>query len=142
MLRSPAIAAIAFACAGASPLMARSPSTKVGFKAIPIHVAIAPAPATSLAVTERVAPDAALFDGAERGLSLSSRTFRMDDGGSAIRKGLVGSWSIVRGLNAGVGLFSVTHENQKEPEFRRNWTAKNVYPRSRRVAAVGLSMGF
>lgn len=90
----------------------------------------------------RVSPEAGLFEGSRKGVGISTRNYRIDDGSSAVRRGLVGSWEVSEGLSAGVGLFAVTHEDQKEPEFRRNWSAKNIGPRNRKVAAVGLNLRF
>jgi hypothetical protein len=83
-----------------------------------------------------------LFDGAGPGLVLSRERRLEQDGSISIGTGLVRSWSVSEGLSAGVGLFSVAHEDQREPEFRRGWNAKAVGPRNRRVAAVGLNVRF
>ena len=90
----------------------------------------------------RVSPEKDLFEGTGPGLGISTRTYQEEDGSSSVRRGLVGSWEVSKGLSAGLGLFAVTHENQKEPEFRRNWSAKNVGPRDRKVAAIGLNLRF
>ena len=99
----------------------------------PTQVDVAPTPSTP-------APD--LFAGAGPGIALSRQTYVEQDGSTVIRSGLVRSWDVSDGLRAGVGLFSVTHDDQKEPEFKRSWSAKNVGPRDRRVAAVGLNVSF
>ena len=106
------------------------------------HVDIATARGAPVALRDQPAPEAGLFDGSKRGLGLSSRSYRMQDGSSATRAGLVGSWPLMPGMNAGVGLFSVTHDDQKEPEFRRSWSVKNVNPRNRNIAAVGVNLHF
>jgi hypothetical protein len=87
-------------------------------------------------------PERDMFTGAKAGLGLSSQTYPQQDGSSTVATGLIGSLPLVPGVSAGLGLLSVTHENQKEPEFRRNWSAKNLGPRSRRVVAVGLNVRF
>ena len=103
-------------------------------------------PAVNLSPVENsrlpVSPETGLFEDTRPGLGVTTRTYREEDGSSAIRRGLVGSWEVSEGLSAGLGLFAVTHDDQKEPEFRRNWTAKNVNPRNRKVAAVGLNLRF
>lgn len=90
----------------------------------------------------RVSPVTGLFEGTGPGLDITTRNYRVEDGSSAVRQGLVRSWEVSEGLSAGVGIFAVTHDNQKEPEFRRNWSAKNLGPRNRKVAAVGLNLRF
>ncbi len=92
--------------------------------------------------TPHATPEGSLFSGVKPGLGVSHQTFREQDGSAAVASGLVRSWSVSPGMNAGLGLFTVTHEDQKEAEFRRNWSAKNVGPRNRRVAAVGLNVRF
>jgi hypothetical protein len=87
-------------------------------------------------------PETNLLEGAAPGLGLSGQAYSQEDGSVVVRRGLIGSLPIVQGVSAGLGLFSVTHENQKEPEFRLSWSAKNVGPRDRRVAAVGLNVRF
>lgn len=87
-------------------------------------------------------PETGLFEGSRSGLGLSRQTYREEDGSEAVRRGIVGSLPLAQGISADLGLFSVTHEDQKEPEFRRSWNAKNVGPRNRKVAAVGLNVRF
>jgi hypothetical protein len=87
-------------------------------------------------------PETNLFAGSRPGLGISRQTYRQEDGSEAVRQGLVGSLPLTQGISADLGLFAVTHEDQKEPEFRRSWSAKNVGPRNRKVAAVGLNVRF
>ncbi len=94
-----------------------------------------PAAASGLAATN-------LFQGVRPGLGLSQQTYRQEDGSAIVRNGLVGSVAVSSGVSAGLGLFSVTHDDQREPEFRRGWSAKDVGPRNRKVAAVGLNLRF
>jgi hypothetical protein len=104
------------------------------------QVAARAAPAASLPFQS--SPEAGLFEGVGPGLAISRQTFQEQDGSATVRSGLVRSWAVTDGISAGLGLFSVTHDDQKEPEFKRNWSAKNVGPRNRRVAAVGLNLSF
>ncbi len=87
-------------------------------------------------------PETDLFDTRNPGVGLSRQTYRQEDGSEAVRQGLVGSLPLAPGISADLGLFSVRHDDQKDPEFRRSWSAKNVGPRNRKVAAVGLNLRF
>ncbi len=88
------------------------------------------------------APNESLFEGARPGVGLSRQTYSEQDGSVAVRSGFIGTVPLAKGVSAGLGLFSVTHEDQKSPEFRRSWTPKAVGPRDRRVAALGLNVRF
>ena len=90
----------------------------------------------------RTSPEGNLFEGARAGVQITRQVYREQDGSALVASGLARNWTIAEGVNAGVGLFSVTHEDQKEPEFRRSWDAKSVAPRNRRVAAVGVNVRF
>ena len=65
---------------------------------------------------------------------------RREDG--AIRQGMVGSWSLSPGVEAGIGLYSVTDDSRRAPETRRTWSPMDVGRRTERVAAVGLKLRF
>ena len=65
---------------------------------------------------------------------------RQEDG--ALRQGMVGSWALSPGVEAGVGLYSVTDDSRRAPETRRSWSPMDVGRRSERVAAVGLKLRF
>ena len=143
MLRPPVIAALSMALITVAPAYAESsggqrqgpslPSLRVQERQQTIVSDPAAAPAS---------PETHMFTGARPGLGFSSQTYPQQDGSSTVATGLIGSLPVIEGISAGLGLFTVTHENQKEPEFRRNWSAKNLGPRSRRVAAVGLNVRF
>ncbi len=143
MVRPPTFAALClvlFSATAASAEAAaqsngRGSQAKVRFRVGPEISASGPAAASGLAGTN-------LFQGARSGLGLSQQTFRQEDGTATVRNGLIGSVSVSPGVSAGLGLFSVTHEDQEEPEFKRGWNAKQVGPRNRKVAAVGLNLRF
>ena len=73
--------------------------------------------------------------------SVASRSFR-EDGSVLVRRGLIGSWAISSGLEAGVGLFAVSGDSRKQSEFKRNWSAKDVAPKNGNIAAVGMKLNF
>ena len=75
-------------------------------------------------------------------VGLSNRSQTGLDGSTATSRGLIGAWSLTPGLEAGVGLFSVTGDERRQQEMRRDWSAKQVTPRSRNVAAVGMKLKF
>jgi hypothetical protein len=75
-------------------------------------------------------------------IGLSARTLREEDGSLSVRRGLIGSWAISSGLEAGVGLFSVNGDGRKQNEFRRSWTVKDVAQKSGNIAAVGMKLRF
>jgi hypothetical protein len=75
-------------------------------------------------------------------IGLSARTLKEGDGSIAVRQGLIGSWEISSGIEAGVGLFAIKGDNRKHNEFRRSWTAKDVTPRDANIAAVGMKLRF
>ena len=90
----------------------------------------------------QTSPEANLFQDARPGVGVTRQSYREQDGTAALISGLVRSWPLSAGTSAGLGLFSVMHDDQKEPEFRRSWSAKNLGPRDRRIAAVGLNVRF
>lgn len=143
MPRPPIIAALCTALVSAAPACAESAGGQKQGPSLPglqLHErsqAIVSDPAAPPASPERD-----MFTRARPGLGFSSQTYPQQDGTSAVATGLIGSLPVMPGISAGLGLFSVAHENQKEPEFRRNWSAKNIGPRSRKVAAVGLNVRF
>ena len=75
-------------------------------------------------------------------IKVSSRTLQEEDGSVTVRRGLVGSWGISGGLEAGVGLFAVDGDGRKHNEFKRSWTVKDVTPKSGNIAAVGMKLSF
>jgi|GEM_PF-6930281 len=99
--------------------------------------AIAPAERVELDV-----PGEALFQDVPAGIGLSRRALTRQDGTPASRNGVVASWSISPGMQAGVGLFSVTDERPRPAEMKRNWSARDVAPRHRNIAAVGVKVSF
>lgn len=76
------------------------------------------------------------------GVGVSARTFTQRDGSTAIQRGLIGSWGIAQGLEAGVGLFSVAGDGRKHNEFKRSWSVKDVTPKNENIAAVGMRFRF
>ncbi len=78
----------------------------------------------------------------QRGLGVSARAQPEQDGSTSSQRGLVGSWEVRRGLEAGVGLFSITGNGRKHNEFKRDWTAKQVTPKNENIAAVGVRVKF
>ena len=73
---------------------------------------------------------------------VTARTLKEEDGSLTVRRGLIGSWSISSGLEAGVGLFSVNGDGRKHNEFKRSWTVKDVTPKNANIAAVGIKLRF
>ena len=140
MPRPPIIAALCLALASAAPACAETASGQKQHASLPGLER----PQTIVAdpATPPASPEAGMFGGAAPGLGLSSQAYPQQDGTSVIATGLIGSLPVTPGISAGLGLFSVAHEDQKEPEFRRSWSAKSLGPRSRRVAAVGLNVRF
>ena len=134
MLKPPIFAALCVALVTAAPACAESAGGQKQGASLPKILVSDPAAPT--------APEAHMFTGQTPGLGLSSRTYPQQDGTAAVATGLFGSLPVMPGISAGLGIFSVRHEDQKEPEFRRNWSAKSVGPRDRRVAAVGLNVAF
>jgi hypothetical protein len=59
-----------------------------------------------------------------------------------VRRGLIGSWAISGGLEAGVGLFAVDGDVRKHNEFKRSWMVKDLTPKSGNSAAVGMKLRF
>lgn len=77
------------------------------------------------------------------GVGISTRTFAQQDGGTATQRGLIGSVGIAHGLEAGVGLFAVAGDRRKNSnDTRRNWTMKDVTPKTENIAAVGMRLRF
>lgn len=75
-------------------------------------------------------------------ISLSSRSFTEEDGSVLVRRGLIGSWALSSGLEAGIGLFAVSGDSRKHNEFKRSWSAKDVTPKNGNIAAVGMKLRF
>lgn len=75
-------------------------------------------------------------------ISVSARTLREEDGSMVVRRGLIGSWAISSGLEAGVGLFAINGDGRKHNEFKRSWTVKDVTPKNGNIAAVGMKLRF
>jgi hypothetical protein len=91
---------------------------------------------------ELIGPSDSLFRDAPAGFGLSRRTLTQQDGSPASRNGIVGSWSLSPGMQAGVGLFSVTADGRKQADTRRMPSTDSVAPKRQRIAAVGLSLSF
>jgi hypothetical protein len=83
-----------------------------------------------------------LFEDAPAGFGLSRRALTRQDGSPASRNGVVGSWSLSRGIQAGVGLFTITADGRRQADTRRMPSTEGVAPRRQRVAAVGLNISF
>ena len=75
-------------------------------------------------------------------IGVTARTFKEEDGSLTVRRGLIGSWEIASGLEAGVGLFAVNGDGRKHNEFKRSWTVKDVTPKNANIAAVGIKLRF
>lgn len=75
-------------------------------------------------------------------LDMSARILRGENGSAIARRGLIGSWAISSGLEAGVGLFAVNNDGRKQNELKRNWTVKDVAPKNGNIAAVGMKLKF
>lgn len=97
-------------------------------------------PYTPADVTQRPASRDALRSDALT--SVSSRSYTQEDGSLILRRGLIGSWPISSGLEAGIGLFAVTGDGRKHNEFKRSWSAKDVTPKNGNIAAVGMKLRF
>ncbi len=78
----------------------------------------------------------------QTGLGVSTRTYTEHDGSILTRRGLIGSVGITSGLEAGVGLYSVTDAARKHNEFKRNWSFRDVTPKNHNIAAVGMRLKF
>ena len=143
MLRSPTCAALCLAFVSATAASAQSANPSDGSRGLPnLRVQMRAHSAHADPAVPRALPEANFFEGTKPGLGISRQSYREQDGSASIRSGIVRSWSVAEGMSAGLGLFSVTHEDQEELEFRRNWSAKNIGPRNRKVAAVGLNVSF
>jgi len=143
MLRPLTLAALCLTLASAAPAYGQTlgpPDERASRPDVRLQVSSRIAPSDSTA--PHPTPEAHLFEGVRPGIGITRQTIREQNGTASVASGLVRSWAVTEGVSAGVGLFSVTHEDQKEPEFRRSWSAKNVGPRNRKVAAVGLNVRF
>ncbi len=89
----------------------------------------------------RSRPTSGIFP-AQPGLGVSAQTYTEQDGSQVTRRGLVAGWSIQRNVEAGIGLFSVTDDRPKISETRRNWSVREVAPKNRNIAAVGVKVRF
>lgn len=78
----------------------------------------------------------------DAGIKVSARTLSEEDGSVVVRRGLIGSWAISSGLEAGIGLFAVNGDGRKQNEFKRSWTVKDVTPKNGNIAAVGVKLRF
>jgi hypothetical protein len=76
------------------------------------------------------------------GFGLASRTYTQQNGAIALQRGLIGSVDIARGLEAGVGLFSIAGDARKINETKRSWSVKEVTPKTESIAAVGMRFRF
>ena len=91
---------------------------------------------------ELVGPSGHLFKNAALGVGLSRHSLIQQDGSQANRNGVVGSWSLANGVQAGVGLFSVTADGRKHADTSRMPSSDSVAPKRQRIAALGLSLSF
>jgi hypothetical protein len=115
---------------------------KVSFKPqVPAHQRVLPQPPRRKG-PGWAGPSDGLFRNAPAGLGLSRRTLAQQDGSPASRNGIVGSWSLSPGMQAGVGLFSVTADGRKQADTRRMPSTGDVAPKRQRITAVGLSLSF
>ena len=143
MLRPLTFAALCLTLGSAAPAYGQTlgpPDERPSRPDLRLHVSSRIAPTDPAA--PQVTPESNLFEGARPGLGITRQTIREQDGSASVASGLVRSWAVTPGVSAGLGIFSVTHEDQKEPEFRRNWNPKNIGPRNRKAAAVGLNVRF
>ena len=76
------------------------------------------------------------------GLAVSRETYTSEAGSTAVRTGFVGSWSLTRSLDAGVGLVSVTRDARPHSELKRSWNAKDMGVKSDTVAAIAVRLRF
>ena len=142
MLKPPAIGALCLALLPATPGLCEVAGEPQGRISLSNTRLVDRDPAAARLEGPAPSPEAGMFNGASPGIGFSRQSFAQEDGTAAVRRGLVGSLAVSDGVSAGMGLFSVTHEDQREPEFRRSWSAKSLGPRNRRVAAVGLNVRF
>jgi hypothetical protein len=59
-----------------------------------------------------------------------------------LRPGMLGSWRVGEDTDLGVGLYTVDGTRVRERDFRRSDPVRDITPKGRRVAAVGLSLHF
>jgi hypothetical protein len=142
MLKPRAIGALCLALLSATPALCRGAGERDEPVSLPNVRLVDRDPGAASGPGIAPSPQTGMFEGSSSGLGLSRRSFAQEDGSAAIRSGLVGSLSVSPAVTAGLGLFSVSHDDQREPEFRRSWSAKNLGPRNRKVAAVGLNVRF
>ena len=102
-----------------------------------------PAPAApDLVLTARRSPVRDALFRNRPGIGIASRTFTQPDGAITLQRGLIGSVEIARGLEAGVGLFSISGDARKINETKRGWSVKEVNPKRGNIAAVGMRFRF
>jgi len=94
-----------------------------------------PAEAAQVSASREIVPSDAR-------IRVSARGYREENGRVIVRRGLIGSWAISSGLEAGVGLFAVSGDGRKHNEFKRDWAAKDVSPKNGNIAAVGMKLKF
>lgn len=143
MLRPPLLAVLCLALVPAAPAFAESAGGQKDGVSLPkLRLQERPQALVSGPLASQASPEAGMFNNVRPGLGVSSQSYPQQDGTSAVATGLIGSLPVMPGISAGLGIFSVTHDDQKEPEFRRSWSAKSIGPRNRKVAAVGLNVRF
>ena len=76
------------------------------------------------------------------GLAVSRQTYTSEAGSTARRTGFVGSWSLTRSVDAGVGLVSVTRDARPHSELKRSWNAKDMGVKSDTIAAIAVRLRF
>jgi hypothetical protein len=132
MLKRARLAALAMVCALATAAKALPPITGGG---------------EEFAGSERIGPldpDASRlsFSEAGPGIRLTNEAAISDIGIAQVRRGIVGSVAIAKGVEVGLGLLSVSRYSRGEPSLRRLQPMRDVTGRDQRIAAVGVSLRF
>lgn len=76
------------------------------------------------------------------GVSISSSPIIQQDGSAGLRKALVGSLAVSRGVTLGVGLIEIIEQSHKPKALRRIRPMHDTDSDTDRIAAVGLSISF
>ena len=89
-----------------------------------------------------LAPGAGLFDGQRAGIGVTNRSFTEQDGGIAVRNGIIGSIDVSENATVGIGIFRVNRYKRREAEFHKVDPMGDVEGQRKKVAAVGFSLRF
>ena len=132
MLKRARLAALAMVCASATAAEALPPFTGGG---------------EATAGAERIGPhdpDAPKLNFFETGpgIRLTNEASVGEDGIAQVRRGVVGSVAIGKGVEVGLGLLSVSRYSRGEPSLRRLQPMRDVAGRDQRIAAIGVSLRF